>query len=299
MLNQPVSILKGVGKVRQTALHNIGIDTIGDLLNYYPRAYEDRTKFYTLEDFPEDVPVCIKATVGTSAKTAVIRKGFTISKCKIFDEFGAIEVTFFNRRFIEKQLFIGKEYVFFGKISRFNKIYQMQNPDFEAVGKGRISGRILPIYPLTEGITRNFLTDSMASALANTGEIVDDMPESIVKRYNLTPLDIAIKNIHFPSSHQRLRDAINRLCFNELITYSSALAQFKSSVRSQSAPKMKVISLNPFLENLPYELTGAQKRAVNDIFEDMYSGYSMNRLVQGDVGSGKTVVAAAAAYLSA
>ena len=299
MLNQSVSTLKGVGKVREAALHNIGIDTIGDLLNYYPRAYEDRTKFYTLENVPEDIPVCIKATVGTSVRTALIRKGTTITKCKIFDEYGTVDVIFFNRRFLEKQLFVGKEYVFFGKVTVFNGKYQMNNPEFELVGKGKISGKILPIYPLTEGITRSFLTDSMARALANAGEIVDYMPESIVKQYNLTPLDIAVKNIHFPFSHQRLRDAINRLCFNELITYSSALAQFKSSIRSQSAPKMKVISLNPFLENLPYELTNAQKKAVNDIFEDMYSGYSMNRLVQGDVGSGKTVVAAAAAYLSA
>ena len=182
MLNQSVSTLKGVGKVREAALHNIGIDTIGDLLNYYPRAYEDRTKFYTLENVPEDIPVCIRATVGTSVRTALIRKGTTITKCKIFDEYGTVDVTFFNRRFLEKQLFVGKEYVFFGKVTIFNGKYQMNNPEFELVGKGKISGKILPIYPLTEGITRSFLTDSMARALANAGEIVDYMPESIVKQ---------------------------------------------------------------------------------------------------------------------
>ena len=299
MLNTSISTLKGVGKVRQNALHNVGIDTLGDLLAYYPRAYEDRTKFYTLDDFPEDTAICFRATVGTSVKTTIIRKGMTIAKCKVFDEYDTVDITFFNRRFLEKQLFVGKEYIFYGKITSFRGKYQMQNPEFEAVGKSKISGKILPIYPLTEGITRNFLINSMALTLAQIKEIPDYMPESIVKSCGFTSLDTAIKNVHFPSSPELLQKAVNRLCFNELITYSSALAQFKSSIRAQNAPKMKVISLNPFLENLPFELTNAQKKTINDIFEDMYSGYSMNRLVQGDVGSGKTVVAAAAAYLSA
>lgn len=299
MLNESVSVLSGVGTVRKNALHSLGIDTVSDLLSYYPRAYEDRTNLYTLDNFPENVSVCIKATVGTSVKTTLVHKGMTISKCKIFDEYGTVNLTFFNRRYLEKQLYVGKEYVFHGKITVFNGQYQMQNPEFEAVGRNKISGKILPIYPLTEGVTRNFLSDIVLKALDKVGYIPDYMPENIVKLYGFTQLDTAVKNIHFPASKELLTSSVNRLCFNELLTYSSALAQFKTSVKSQLAPKMKVISLNPFLENLPYKLTGAQKRTIDEIFDDMYSGYSMNRLVQGDVGSGKTVVAAAAVYLAA
>lgn len=299
MLNDKISSLRGVGAVREKALASIGIETIGDLLHYYPRAYEDRTKFYTISQACDLGNVCIRAVVGTNVKTATIRKGLTISKCRIFDSSGVAEAIFFNRKYLENQLKIGEEYIFFGKITQFNGKLQLENPQFEEVGKDKITGKILPVYPLTEGVTRNFLIGIIFQGLKSTPIIKEYMPQEILDRYGLIGLDEAVRNIHFPSSEELRIKSANRLGFNELVVYSSALSQVKSKTKFQNAPKISPVSLTPFLSKLSFSLTSAQNRVVNEILKDMSSGYSMNRLVQGDVGSGKTIVAACAIYCTA
>ena len=299
MLSDSVGVLKGVGEVKRKALSSMGIDTVGDLLFTVPRAYEDRTKLFGIaEAFSLSYPVCIKATVGTRPKKAILPGRRHVTKCRIFDDWDGAELVFFNRPYVDRQLEMGKEYVFFGRVTVFGSSYQLVNPEFEAVGKGKISGKILPVYHLTEGISRNFMTDIVAKALDRENFIEDFMPSDVLKHYGLISLDSAVRSVHFPQSAEDAKKASARLSFNELTVYSAALSQIKSNLKAGSAPKMKVISLNPFLEKLPFELTGAQKRTINEIFGDMYSGIPMNRLVQGDVGSGKTVVAAAAVYLS-
>ena len=298
-LSDSITVLKGVGKARAQALSAMGIDTVGDLVSYYPRAYEDRTRFYTLQDAGDEGNVCIKAIIGTAVKTARLRKNLSISKCRIYDESGTAEVVFFNRSYLEKQLFVGGEYIFYGKVTRFGHKLQLDNPQFERVGKGKITGKILPIYPLTAGITRNFIVDLALQAFEQLDTLPDTLPPAIRQANDLLDWNGAVRNIHFPADNGTLQQAVNRISFDELIVYSTALCQMKQMAQSAPAPKLSPVSLNDFLFQLPYQLTGAQKRVVMEILDDMTSGKAMNRLVQGDVGSGKTVVAACAVYIAA
>lgn len=298
-VSDSITALKGVGKTRAQALSGMGIETIGNLLGYYPRAYEDRTRFYSLKDAGDLGNVCIHAVVGTAVQTARLRKNLSISKCRIYDESGTAEVVFFNRSYLEKQLFVGGEYIFYGKVTRFGHKLQLDNPQFERVGKGKITGKILPIYPLTAGITRNFMVDLATQTLSDLPPLAETLPADIVAEHGLLDWDSALRTIHFPPNHEALQQAVNRISFDELLVYSTALCQMKHATKSAQAPKLSPVSLNDFFFGLPYELTGAQKRVVLEILDDMTSGKAMNRLVQGDVGSGKTVVAACAVYIAA
>ncbi|MBR2081173.1 MAG: ATP-dependent DNA helicase RecG [Oscillospiraceae bacterium] len=298
-LNTPVTELNGVGQTRSRLLSRLGIETLGDLLSFFPRTYEDRTKIVKLCDMQVDVPACFRATVISLPRTSRIRKGMTITKLTVSDMTARIRIVFFNKPYIADQLHYGEDYLFYGCL-REGYGLQIQNPDVEPVRDDRTkTGRILPIYPLTAGLTNyqlcSYVQQAVRSCLAQLPEI---LPDSVRKQYDLCGIREAYAAIHAPKDHEQLARARRRLIFEEFFLFSAGLSILRSSREKQLVEPWETADLSAFRAALPYTLTGAQQRAIRDIAESLRTGVRMNRLVQGDVGSGKTAVAAAAAFLA-
>ena len=298
-LNTPVSELSGVGPSRSRQLAKLGITHLGDLLSFFPRAYEDRTKIVKLCDMEVDVPACFRATVISQPRTARIRKGMSLTKLTVSDMTAHAQIVFFNKPYIKDQLHYGEDYDFYGCL-REGYGLQIQNPDVEPVRAGRTkTGRILPVYPLTSGLSNYQLTSCVRQALQHClDKLPEILPESVRKKYGLCGVREAYSAIHAPEDFQALERARRRLIFEEFFLFSAGLAMLRSAREKERVAPWMNADLQPFLSALPYPLTGAQRNAITDIRGDFKHGVRMNRLVQGDVGSGKTAVAAAAAYLA-
>ena len=299
-LDAGVRALRGVGDKRARQLAKLSLFTLRDFLTYFPRDYEDRSRFCTVAQAPEGERCCIRAVVGTEPKTARLRQGLTVSKLRAFDETGTLALTFFNRPYLRTQLLPGREYVFFGRVETFARTRQMQNPQFEPAERaGETTGRILPVYPLTEGITRPIILQGVQSALrAAGGHFEDPVPPGAARENGLCPAAEAYQNIHFPESWEAAQRARSRFIFEEFFIFSLASLQMKGRAVRQKAAGLTPRAPGDFFRGLPFSPTGAQRRCVEECFADMTSGRRMNRLIQGDVGSGKTLVAAAAAWLA-
>ena len=296
MLNfsSDIRYLKGVGEKRAKTLYNLGIDTVGALLRYYPRNYEDFSKQKNISDCNFEEKVCIKAKIVSPVTENYIKKNMTIYKFNIFDGTGYLNISIFNNKYLANRLHLGSEYLFLGKITGTLRMPQMSSPVIKEVGGNSIE----PIYPATALMSSNSISKLMKTAL--TCELPDDpIPESIREKYGLCDLSYAINNIHFPKTNEALERAKKRLVFEELFVLQLSLTLLKGKKRNQTANKIQNNCVNDFLSLLPYELTNAQKSAINDCLKDMQSGYSMNRLIEGDVGSGKTAVAIALMYVCA
>ena len=300
-LDASVRTLRGVGEKRAELLGKLSLHTLRDFLCYFPRDYEDRSAFYTIAEAPEGQSCCIRAVVGSAPTTAVIRRGLTIGKVRVFDETGTLALTFYNRPYLRNQISIGEEYIFFGRVDTFGRTRQMQNPQFEPVSRaGETTGRILPIYPLTEGVTRPMIIQGVTAALKAAGGRFDDpIPPDVARENGLCDIGFAYQNVHFPTDWQAARRARDRFIFEEFFTFSLASLQMKGETARRPAAPLHAHDAERFFATLPFSPTGAQRRCVQDCFSDMTSGRRMNRLLQGDVGSGKTLVAAAAAWLCA
>lgn len=295
-LTQSAEALNGVGKKRAQLLSVLGIKTISDLLDFFPRAYEDRTVYKKIIECKNDETVCIKATVLSSMQVKKVRQNLTVYTLPVSDGTGTIELAWFNIKFLEKRFRVGDKYVFYGKISSYPK-KRMASPIFEREGvKGQL-GRIYPIYPLTSGLNQKMISGYVKDALIHISEIPETLPEYIISKYGLCDRKTAIYNIHFPKSEEALNIARKRLVFEELFIFQTALYYLKGSYAGKkSAVAYKTVYKDEFISSLPFSLTGAQSRVIDEICEDFKSGNAMQRLVAGDVGSGKTVVAAAAMY---
>ena len=299
-LGDPVTILKGVGEAKAKLFANLNIFTLGDLICHFPRGYEDRTKLVTISELSPDVPACFRATVMNNPRTAHIRKGLDMTKVQLADTTGRLNVTFFNNRFAAGQLEYGREYIFYGAVSGDFVGYNMTNPVFENPDSpGLTTRRVLPVYPLTAGLTNAAVGKAVLQALAVCDPPAEILPEAVRAEYGILPAEEAYHAIHQPRNMEQAAQAKKRLIFEEFFVFSAGLSLMRSSRAEKKCAPYTNFNMKPFYGSLPFSLTGAQSRAVEEILSDFRSGKPMNRLVQGDVGSGKTMVAAAAAYCAA
>ncbi len=294
-LNNNVRYLKGVGEQRAKALEKLGITTFRDLICYFPRAYEDRRKLFRIAEAPLETPVCVKAMVASPPVSAPIRRGMELLKLRAVDDTGTLDITYFNQSYLKKQLLPGVTYVFYGRVSESGRRRTMTNPVFEPESaQGNITGRILPVYRLTAGVSEKLLLDAVRQALdACRGCEPDILPPAVRERNHLAQARFAYENIHFPRDDAALEQARQRLVFEELYVLAGALKLLRSRRRSGGGIRLAPLSMDGFWQELPFPPTGAQRRAVEEAVADMTSDRPMNRLLQGDVGSGKTLVAAA------
>ena len=299
-LSDPITMLKGVGEVRAKQLAQLNIFTLRDLICHFPRGYEDRTKLVPIEKLEPDVPACFRAMVMNTPRTSHIRKGLDLTKVQVADSTGRLNVTFFNSRFAAQQLEYGREYIFYGAVSGDFIGYSMTNPVFEAPESQPVTTRrILPIYPLTAGLTNAALLRLVQQALAVCGLPEEILPAEVREKYGILPAERAYFAIHEPNSMAEAELAKKRMIFEEFFVFSAGLALMRAARKGKKTEPYTDFDMAPFYDSLPFTLTGAQSRAVGEILADFRRGIPMNRLVQGDVGSGKTMVAAAAAYCAA
>ena len=299
-LQDPVTILKGVGPTKAKQFAALNIYTLQDLICHFPRGYEDRTKLVTIDKLEVDVPACFKAMVMNTPRTSHIRKGLDITKVQVADHTARLNLTFFNQKFTTDQLQYGKEYVFYGAVSGDFIGYNMTSPSFEPLDAPPITTRrVLPIYPLTAGLSNAAMLKAIRQALSICNPPAEILPLELRQKHGILPADRAYYAIHEPASMEEAELAKKRLIFEEFFIFSAGLALMRTARAEAKTPPYRNTDLSGFLNALPFTLTNAQSNAIREILEDLTRGTPMNRLVQGDVGSGKTMVAAAAAYLAA
>ena len=298
-LSDPVTILKGVGPTKAKQFAALNIHTLRDLICHFPRGYEDRTKLTTIEKLEVDVPACFKAMVMNTPRTSHIRKGLDITKVQVADHTARLTLTFFNQKFTTEQLQYGKEYIFYGAVSGDFVGYNMTSPAFEALDAPPVTTRrVLPLYPLTAGLSNAAMIKAVTQALAICDPPEEIIPAAVRSEYGILPADRAYRAIHEPASMAEAELAKKRLIFEEFFVFSAGLSLMRAARAEKKTEPYQTCDLQPFTSALPFRLTGAQSRAIGEIVSDLRRGTPMSRLVQGDVGSGKTMVAAAAAYLA-
>ena len=299
-LNTDIRYIKGVGEARAKALAKLGVTDLRSLLSYFPRAYEDRRACKKIAGLVPGEMSCVCAVVAGEAKLSRIRKGLDLVKLRVVDESGALEVTYFNQSYLKNTFHTGEAYVFYGRAEGTPRRLQMTNPLFEREGERRITGRIMPIYPLTAGVSQSMLYKAVEQGLAAcVDELPDILPEDVRLAHELCHTRFAYENIHFPADDEALAAARRRLAFEELFLLALGLKLLRSRRTFVAGKRCRDTDPSPFFAALPFSLTAAQRRAVDDIARDLSLERPMNRLCQGDVGSGKTMVAAATIYMAA
>lgn len=292
-----IRYLKGVGEKRAELFAKKGIKTVEDLLYYFPRSHEDRTEKKDIADCVEGETVCVSITVFSPVRETRVRRNMLISTMIVSDESGVLNVVWYNNRYVKNQFKTGDKYVLYGKVTKNRGKLEMVNPVCEQEGKERFTGKIVPLYPLTSGLTQKILQSTMELAIKEVGRMEEYIPSDIREKYHIAELNFAMKNIHFPENFESYNIARERFVFEELLVLQLALSGRKDINTSQDGIVFEDINcVHEFTDNLPFSLTNAQKKTLNEILKDCKSGKMMNRLVQGDVGSGKTAVAAAAIY---
>ena len=298
-LSDPITILKGVGPTKAKQFAALNIFTLEDLLCHFPRAYEDRTRMVQIANLEVDKPACFKAVVMNTPRTNHIRKGLDITKVQVADHSGRLNLVFFNQKFTTEQLQYGREYIFYGTLTGDYMGYNMTSPSFETPESTPVTTRrVLPIYPLTAGLSNASVLKAVQQALLLCDPPAEVLPPEALEKYDILPAMEAYRAIHAPQSMAEAEQARKRLIFEEFFVFSAGLSLMRASRARKKAPVYEHTDLNRFYNALPFTLTGAQDKAIREIAADFKKGTPMNRLVQGDVGSGKTMVAAAAAYLA-
>ncbi len=299
-LNTDIRFVKGIGEARAKSLKKLGVTDLRSLISYFPRAYEDRRTYKKIADLIPGEFACVRAMVAVEPKTSHIRKGLDLVKLRVVDESAALELTYFNQSYLKNTFHTGDSFVFYGKAEGTLLRKQMTNPLFEREGVHQVTGRIMPVYPLTAGVSQSLLSKSVRQGLdACADELSDFLPEEVRLAHQLCHTRFAYENIHFPADDESLAIARRRLVFEELFLLTLGLHLLRSRRADVQGPACKEADMQPFYDALPFSLTGAQSRAVDDILRDMKGARPMNRLCQGDVGSGKTMIAAAAIYFAA
>ena len=296
-LTDPITILKGVGPTKAKQFAALNIFTLGDLICHFPRGYEDRSRLTTIDKLEVDKPACFRAMVMNTPRTSRVRKGLEVTKVQVADHTARLNLTFFNQRFTTDQLQYGKEYIFYGAVSGDFVGYNMTSPVFEPLDAEPVTTRrVLPVYPLTAGLSNAAVLKAVRQALAICDPPAEIIPAEIRQRYGILPAERAYFAIHEPASMAEAELAKKRLVFEEFFVFSAGLSLMRASRERIRIQPYENRNMQLFYGALPFTLTGAQQRAVEEILLDFRKGTPMNRLVQGDVGSGKTMVAAAAAY---
>ncbi|WP_041591432.1 ATP-dependent DNA helicase RecG [Tepidanaerobacter acetatoxydans] len=299
-VSSDVKNIKGIGPARAKQLSKLGIYTIRDVLFYFPRDYQDMSPL-TFKQGTEDETGVFPCIVTGSAVSRKTRTGIYITKLPITDGQNKGYAVFFNQPFVEKSFYPNQRLLLIGKIKKNFGVYEISSPEwikFEKVSNIKIE-RIRPIYPLSKGISQNFIRNTVKNAIEKFSGLEETLPNDILSRYNLLSLEEAIKNIHFPQNFRMLEKARERFIFEELLLFQLGVNLSRYYSKSEKRKNVyNTIDLEPFLSGIPFTLTSGQEKVLKDIIKDLKSEYIMSRLIQGDVGSGKTVIACAALYLS-
>ena len=298
ILKNDVKYIKGVGPNRVKILNKLGIYTLQDLITYFPRAYEDRSQIKSICDVQDGEKVTIEASVIQGVNIRMLGRHRSIAKAIISDGTDNIVITWFNQPYIKTEIKKGEVYRFFGKVSLKSGVREMNSPVFDEIGNYKNTSKIIPIYPLTEDIKASTLRRIIEAGLISVGEIKETIPEYLLKKYSLVSLNEAIKQIHFPDTFESFHKARRRLVFDELLSMQLGLLKLKSdnNIESKGNSCDANVRMSDVINDLPFKLTGAQLRVLEEIDNDLESHKAMNRLLQGDVGSGKTIVSIIASY---
>lgn len=294
-LDTNIQYLTGVGPRRAALYQKLDIHTIRDLLYYFPRSYIDLTSPCLIADAPPWELCAVRARVVAKSSPQYIRKGLTISRVQAADDSGSITLTFFNAKYAVESLEYDKEYLFYGKTGAPAAKKEMHAP---AIYPADLPSALLAVYPLTQGLSSKIISQNIAQSLSLLDEnLPDPLPAFLRQKYQLCHLHFALKNIHLPADRESAEIARRRLIFEELLMLSLSLHAVRSDTISHTSFRCPNVDLTPFLQQLPFSLTDAQRRAIDEVCADLQRPIPMNRLVQGDVGSGKTMVAAAASFV--
>lgn len=298
-LSMSVQFLKGVGPAKSALLNNMNILTVKDLVEHFPRSYEDRTKIKRICDFIDQEYVLFIARVTSPIKTQRIRKNLNIHKTFATDGTDTCMITWFNQNYLKNTIEIEKEYLFYGKVTFEHGRFVVDNPILYSIRDLEKVQGIYPIYTLTGGITQNYLFKLISNIYEGNINLPEIFSDNFRKKYSLIGINEAAHNIHFPKTFDVIDASRNRIIFEELFLLQLALMTIKNnSLKVSKTTKFANVNVEDFLNILPFKLTNAQAKVVEEIKSDLSGPKSMNRLVQGDVGSGKTVVAALAMYMA-
>ena len=293
-LEKPIEYLKGVGEKRAECYEKLGVKTVYDLLCHYPRSYIDYTSPVPIADAPTNEPCIVKGRVVKKLPEAHIRKGLSVYKVIFTDDVTDLVIVIYNSEYMYKQLEVDKEYYLCGRITGNLVRKEINSP---VILSADTEDKVQPVYHLTEGLSQQMLRKTVRLALnVFNKNIYEPLPKSIMQRYNFCSLEYALENIHFPKDMHTCELAKNRLVFDELLVLQLGMQLMKSRSREKSGFVLKMQDMDSFYNALPFILTNSQQTAIEDCVRDMQKEQPMNRLVQGDVGSGKTAVAAGAAY---
>lgn len=301
-LKQSVQYIKGVGPNNVVLLQKLGINTLEDLITFFPRNYEDRSKPKKIYELIDGEEALIDVVCASKVSEVRFARNKVMLKMLVRDDTGDCVITWFNQTYVKNKFKIGERYQFYGKISiKYGRV-EMTKPVFDKEGLNKNTGKIIPIYPLTYKLSQNKIRAIIENGLKLVdGNLEETIPDYILKQYNLMDLNTAIKKIHFPDSFETYNKARTRFVFEELLTVQLALSSLKSRYdKEDDGIKFdKNVKMSDVINSLPFKLTKAQLRVLEEIDNDMESIKPMNRLLQGDVGSGKTIVSVIAAYKAA
>lgn len=292
-LSSDIKYIRGVGEKRAELFRKLGISDVNSLVHFYPRSYQDWSREMTVKQCASGENACIKATLISPVKEHLVRKGMTLYKCDFTDGSTVIHVTIFNNKYLAKSLRQYEVYILFGKISKNFTSAEMSSPKIE---KAEDNIGIHPIYSATDRLNSNAIKKIVRNALDALPKFSETLSTETRLEYKLVSLDFAIRQIHFPDSFETLEKARYRLIFEELLILQLGLLKLKSRKKEETAVRITRDYTKDFYSLLPFHPTNAQKRAIEDCIRDMSGKYPMNRLIQGDVGSGKTAVAAGAVF---
>ena len=295
-LDSAVQYIKGIGEKKAGLFAKLGVFRVRDLIEYYPRAYEDRSQKKSAASYENGEIACIAATMVSPVKEHFVRKGMTLYKCDFSDGEAIIRVTIFNNKYLASSLKLFESYILYGKIEKTLTIASMSAPEIERAENSEV---IRPIYSATGKLNSRAIQKAVKTALGELGRLEETLPAQLRLEYGLVSLDFAVRQIHFPSDAESLEKARRRLIFEELLTLQLGLLKLKGRKKTKTNSVIGQDFIQDFLSLLPFTPTHAQLRAINECCADMKSGYPMNRLLQGDVGSGKTAVAAGIIFAAA
>lgn len=293
-LKDSIKCLKGIGEKKALSFAKIGVFSLYDLVNYFPKRYEDRSQFKQISDIKEGEKTCISGVIATEPRLVRLKRGLDMVKFRVADDTGWADITYFNQSWLKNSLFKGDEYCFYGTATLSGGHIGFINPVCESESRvGNHTGRIIPVYRLTSGISQNEMHKYVNEALnLCISEIPEIIPDEVLYANGFPDRRTAIKNIHLPGDYDSLLKAQKRLTYEEIFVLSVALATVKKRNTGISGYRLSNIDSSEFFSSLPYLPTKAQERTIKECLDDMSSGRIMNRLLQGDVGSGKTLVAA-------
>lgn len=294
-----VKVLSGVGPARVKAYEKLGITTVSDLVYHFPRAYENRGDIKLLSECIPGNKAALEMVIGTVPKKTMIRRGMTLLRFTAFDESGTCEITFYNQNYLADKFPLGATFRFYGQVERVGKRYKMNTPAYEMIIEGEELKPLVPVYPLTEGISKNRIAADIESAMNIIAPELDDyLPDEIRRRYKLCTLPFALRTIHNPTDYESVSRAKRRLVFDEFFTFALGMTLSGQKRKECGAPICDKNDISELVASFPYELTGDQIKAIEDIKRDMSKDTPMSRILVGDVGCGKTVCAMAAMLIA-